>query len=167
MVGSTSIYHATIEVVWRLHQLLKFLICAWCLGRSMKLCYQSNYRWVLALAKFVKWALRHNVESRVWAVVRAFAFYQYGPGLVSWPAVVCGLSLLVLYSVLRGFSLGSLVLRSHLKPRFDVICYDSVWFVVCSTTEAIVLGWIHWDLNKVIIVIINILPITLCPFTTQ
>ena len=69
MVGSTSIYHATIEVVWRLHQLLKFLICAWCLARSMKLCYQSNYRWVLALAKFVKWALRHNVESRVWAVV--------------------------------------------------------------------------------------------------
>ena len=35
--------------------------------------------------------------------------------------VKCGLSLLVLYSAMRGFSLGTQVFPSHQKPTFDLI----------------------------------------------
>ena len=44
----------------------------------------------------------------------------------------CGLSLLVLYSALRGFCPASPVFPSHQKPTFDLIICDSVWFVVSS-----------------------------------
>ena len=59
--------------------------------------------------------------GRVGAVVRALAFHQCGPGSNSALGVVCGLSLLVLYSALRGFSLGTRVFPSHQKPTFDLI----------------------------------------------
>ena len=49
-------------------------------------------------------ATKVRKESRVGVVVRALAFHQCGPGLISKPAVICGLSLLVPHSVLRGFS---------------------------------------------------------------
>ena len=44
--------------------------------------------------------------SRVGAVVRALAFHQCVPGSIPGPGVICGLSLLVLYSAPRGFSSG-------------------------------------------------------------
>ena len=68
-----------------------------------------------------------NVESRVGAVGSALAFHNWNPqsGSISWAAVICGLSFLVLYSVLRSLSLGIPVFSSHQKPIwFDLICYD-------------------------------------------
>ena len=41
--------------------------------------------------------------GRVGLVVRALAFHQCVPGSISALGVICGLSLLVLYSVMRGF----------------------------------------------------------------
>ena len=60
--------------------------------------------------------------GRVGLVVRALAFHQCGPGSISAPGVICGLSLLVLYSAMRGFSPGTPVFPSHQKPAFDLIC---------------------------------------------
>ena len=59
--------------------------------------------------------------GRVGLVVRALAFHQCGPGLISALGVICGLSLLVLYSAVRGFSPGTPVFPSHQKPTFDLI----------------------------------------------
>ena len=42
--------------------------------------------------------------TRVGAVVRALAFHQCVPGSIPGPRAICGQSLLVLYSALRGFS---------------------------------------------------------------
>ena len=55
------------------------------------------------------------------AVVRALAFHQYGPGWIPRSDVICGLSLLVLYSAPRRFSRGTPVFPSHQKPTFDLI----------------------------------------------
>ena len=46
------------------------------------------------------------MSGRVGLVVRALAFHQCGPGSISALGVICGLSLLVLYSAMRGFSPG-------------------------------------------------------------
>ena len=43
------------------------------------------------------------------------------PGLIPGLGVMCGLSLLVLYSALRGFSAGTTVFPSPQKPTFDLI----------------------------------------------
>ena len=59
--------------------------------------------------------------SRVGAVVRALAFHQCVPGSIPGLGVICGLSLLVLYSAPRGFSPGSPVFPSPQKPIFDLI----------------------------------------------
>ena len=56
--------------------------------------------------------------GRVGLVLRALAFHQSGPGSISAPGVICGLSLLVLYSAMRGFPPGTLVFPSHQKPAF-------------------------------------------------
>ena len=64
------------------------------------------------------------LSGRVGLVVRALAFHQCGPSLISTPGVICGLSLLVLYSAMRGFTPGTPVFHSHQKPTFDLI-----WFV--------------------------------------
>ena len=58
---------------------------------------------------------------RVGLVVRALAFHQCGPGSISALGVICGLSLLVLYSAMRGFPPGTPVFPSHQKPTFDLI----------------------------------------------
>ena len=52
----------------------------------------------------------------------ALAFQQCGPSSISAPGVICGLSLLVLYSAMRRFPLGTPVFPSHQKPAFDLIC---------------------------------------------
>ena len=54
-------------------------------------------------------------------VVRALAFHQCVPGSIPGPGVICGLSLLVLYSAPRGFSPGTPVFPSPQKPTFDLI----------------------------------------------
>ena len=59
--------------------------------------------------------------SRVGAVVRALAFHQCVPGSIPEPGVICGLSLLVLYSASRGFSPRTPVFPSPQKPTFDLI----------------------------------------------
>ena len=62
-----------------------------------------------------------TVGGRVGVVVRALAFHQCGPGSISALGVKCGLSLLVLYSAMRGFPPGTSVFPSHQKPTFDLI----------------------------------------------
>ena len=62
--------------------------------------------------------------GRVGLVVRELAFHQCGPGSFSAFGVKCGLSLLVLYSAMRGFSPGNPVFPSHQKPTFDLISFD-------------------------------------------
>ena len=57
----------------------------------------------------------------LFVVVRALAFHQCVPGSIPGPGVICGLSLLVLYSAPRGFSPGTPVFPSPQKPTFDLI----------------------------------------------
>ena len=59
--------------------------------------------------------------GRVGLVVRALAIHQCGPGSISALGVIRGLSLLVLYSAMRGFPPGTPVFPSHQKPTFDLI----------------------------------------------
>ena len=54
-------------------------------------------------------------------MVRALAFHQFVPGLIPGPSVICGLSLVVLYSAPRGFALGTPVFPTPRKPTFDLI----------------------------------------------
>ena len=61
------------------------------------------------------------VGSRVGLVVRVLTFHQCLPGSFPRLNVISGLSLLVLYSAPRGFSLGTLVFPFPQKPTFDMI----------------------------------------------
>ena len=103
--------------------------------RRVHLCYKY-----MSKMKFLSHPLHHLLPSllldapnyplrqktqkcgRVGLVVRALVFHQCGPGSISAPGVMCGLSLLVLYSAMRGFSPGTPVFPSHQKPTFDLIC---------------------------------------------
>ena len=58
--------------------------------------------------------------SRVGAVVRALASHQCVPGLIPGLNIICWLSLLVLFSALRGFSPGTLVFPSPQKPTVPI-----------------------------------------------
>ena len=60
--------------------------------------------------------------GRVGLLVRALVFHHCGPGSISALGVICGLSVLVLYAAMRGFSPGTPVFPSHQKPTFDFIC---------------------------------------------
>ena len=62
-----------------------------------------------------------STGTSVGAVVRALAFHPCGSGSIPGSDVICGLSLLVLYSAPRGFSPGTPVFPSHQKPTFDLI----------------------------------------------
>ena len=66
---------------------------------------------------FISW-IRDDRGGRVGLVVRALAFHQCGPGSISALGVIRGLSLLVLYSAMRGFSPGTPVFPSPQKPAF-------------------------------------------------
>ena len=59
------------------------------------------------------------VESSGGSVVRALASYHCGPGSISRLGVIRALSLLVLFSALRGFHPGTPVFPSPRKPAFD------------------------------------------------
>ena len=65
------------------------------------------------------------VGCRDGAVVRALASHQCGPGSIARSGVICGLSLLVLFSSLHGevFS-GYSGFPSPQKPLFDLISVD-------------------------------------------
>ena len=65
--------------------------------------------------------ISEKYNGRVGLVVRALAFHQCGPGSISALGVIRGLSLLVLYSAMRGFPPGTPVFPSHQKPTFDLI----------------------------------------------
>ena len=69
----------------------------------------------------IQLSLPEQQGSRVGAVVRALAFHQCVPGSIPGLGVICGLSLLVLYSAPRGFSPGTPVFSSPQKPTFDLI----------------------------------------------
>ena len=60
--------------------------------------------------------------SSVGAVVRALAVHQCGPGLILGSDIICGLSLLVLYSAPRG------------------LWFVLIWFPVSPMSRAPVLG---------------------------
>ena len=91
--------------------------------------------------------------SSVGAVLRALAFHQCDPGSIPGSDVLCGLSLLVLYTAARGFSPGTPIFPSHQKPTFDLCWCDflSPYLVepLCSTKYI-------WDINKAIIIIVNL-----------
>ena len=83
----------------------------------------KQFTWVNLLLTYLHcinpaWSLSRLPGSRAGAVVRALAFEQCGPGSVSGFFAICGLSLLVLYSVLRGFSQVTPVFPSPQKPTF-------------------------------------------------
>ena len=62
-----------------------------------------------------------KLGGSVGLVLSALDFQQCGPGLTSTLADICGSSVLVLYSAMRGFSPGTPVFPSHQKPTFDLI----------------------------------------------
>jgi len=63
----------------------------------------------------------NNNYGMVGLMVRPLAFHQSGRHSISALSVKDGLSLLVPYSALRGFSPGTLVFPSHQKPTFDLL----------------------------------------------
>ena len=65
-------------------------------------------------------------------MVRALAFHQCVPGSIPGLGVICGLSLLVLYSAPRGFSPGTPVFPSPQKPTFDLILFDERIGKICK-----------------------------------
>ena len=62
-----------------------------------------------------------RVGGSIGLVVRALACHQCGLGSISALGVIRGLSLLVLYSAMRGFPPGTPVFPCHEKPTFDLI----------------------------------------------
>ena len=92
--------------------------------------------------------------SRVGVVVRALAFHQCVPGSIPGPGVICGLSLLVLYSAPRGFSPGTPVFPSPQKPTFDLIWFDLFDLQSPQLVQHSCSARMIWDSNKVIIIII-------------
>ena len=64
------------------------------------------------------------LESSGGVVVRALASHQCGPGSIPRLGVISGLSLLVLYSAQRVFSLGTPVFPSLQKRTFDLIWFQ-------------------------------------------
>ena len=61
------------------------------------------------------------LESRVWHSSESTCLPPIWPEFDFPPSIIHGLSLLVLFSVLRGFSLGTPVLPAHQKPKFDLV----------------------------------------------
>ena len=68
-----------------------------------------------------------DFRSRVGAVVRVLASNQCVPSLIPGLQVTCGLTLLVPYPALQGFSLGtpvSIPISSKTSTVFDFILFD-------------------------------------------
>ena len=84
-------------------------------------------------------------ESSGRVVVRTLASHQCGLGSISRFGVTCGLSLLVLFSALRGFAPGTPVFHSPQKPTFPEPSGSGL--VGCCTFTARGPGSILGDLN--------------------
>ena len=78
----------------------------------------------------------HPPGCRDGAVVRALASHQCGPGSIPELGVICGLTLLVLYSAPRGFSPGTPVFPSPQKPTFDLIYFHCSFQFTVSPISA-------------------------------
>ena len=79
------------------------------------------------------------LESSGGVVVRALASHQRGPGSILRLGVRCGLSLLVLYSAIRGFSPGTPVFSFPQNPAFDLIWFQiTVSKISASALEALI-----------------------------
>ena len=79
---------------------------------------------IMTLCTAIQCTMLYNVlylGERGWRSVRALASHQCGPGSIPGLGIICGLSLLVLYSAPRGFSPGTPVFPSPQKPKFDLI----------------------------------------------
>ena len=74
------------------------------------------------------------IGGRVGLEVRALTFHQCGPGSISALGVICGLSLLVLYSALRGFSPSTPIFPSSKSNIwFDLLnnnCKIVIWAIL-------------------------------------
>ena len=86
-------------------------------GKIMLLCTQPM---IPSLGGNVILCRCRGYTYRDGAVVRALASHQCGPGSIPRSGVICGSSLLVLYSAPRGTS----VFPSPQKPTFDLICLN-------------------------------------------
>ena len=64
------------------------------------------------------------MECQDCAVVRALASHQCGPGSFHRFDVICGMSLLVLYSAARGFTPGTPVFPSTQNKAFNLVCVN-------------------------------------------
>ena len=117
--------------------------------RETNLCVHNDLEYTSAVCRLMNFVLGSSVS----AVVRALPSHQCGSGSIPGSDVVCGLSLLVLYSAPRGFSLGTPVFPSHQKLTFDLIWFD---FLSPQLVEPLFSAKYTWDINKVIIVIIMI-----------
>ena len=81
----------------------------------------NNFHYVKKVCT-VKRKLRQHMGYRDGAVVRALTSLQCGPGSIPRSGIICGLSLLVLYSAPRGFLW---VLRFPLSSK------ASIWLDLC------------------------------------
>ena len=101
-----------------------------CVGRFVKgtkslQYYGEIHRFVKGSKSLFKFGENGEQGS---AVVRAFASHQCVPGSIPEAGVICGLSLLlVLFSAPRGFSPGTPVFPSPLKPTFPNS--NSIWII--------------------------------------
>ena len=71
-------------------------------------------------------------------MVRALTSHQCNPGLIPRFGVICGLSLLVFYSALRGFPLGIQ------KPTFDLICIYLLILVYSVPNYSVLTRILSW-----------------------
>ena len=94
--------------------------------------YSYNWRQSWSLFFCCQWINRGSVGL----VVRALAFHQCGLCSISALGVKWGLSLLVLYYALGGFSRVTPVFPSHQKPTFNLI-----WFVEQKYYDCKIVIW--------------------------
>ena len=83
--------------------------------------------------------------SRAGAGVRALASHQCGLGSIPRTGVICGMSLLVVYSAPRGFSPGTPVFPSPQKPTFELI-YVNLIDLICVASHKLFTAhrWFSW-----------------------
>ena len=93
-------------------------------------------------------------------MVRALASHQCGPGWISNLSVICVLSLLVLYSAIRGVSLGTLF--SPLIKNLHLIKFD-----LYTTPQALSFKTYRVEIKDIIVIFIIIMYITVSLKTGQ
>ena len=107
----------------------------------------ESSNWTNMKTLFLRFTVKRNTFERE----ASFAFHQCVPGSIPGPGVICGLSLLVLYSAPRGFSPGTPVFPSPQKPTFDLIWFDLFDLQSPQLVQHSCSARMIWDSNKVII----------------